>query len=716
MSTASKPSRLKNRLYATPSAGNPAYELLNFGVGRYSPLHRRLQIEREVRPFEPYIVVYFAHQDYLFTSAQHLGPTLHHGMALNDSCLEDVVRRAGVVDRSSETLIQFGLERYHIDVLQCLYNGMVTSAKTMHSALLYAYLPIPGGHDLPFDPQMCVVARGGLAIGQTISAAGDGAPSLNIGAAGNVVEAAKFGYDQVLKRGLLRSIILFSGGARPMLRILGSPTPFAVGCHRREVLRAGLWGSLGLSLPLLESESSSANDVSPQATFGAAKRVLLLYLQGAASQFETWDPKPDAPEEIRGKWGAIHTAVPGVSICEQLPKLSRLADRLAIVRSMTHDHNNHSNLYTLSGFPAVDFTSETNPFDGRHHPFFGSVLDYLGRQHEQTARTEIPQNIGLPFRFSTHSPLFRRAGPYGMFLGQGYDPVWTEFEGQATQKVERVVLFDQNQTQDIQDPFLGITPDSRLLVSRDARLRPDVTIDRLETRRTLLEQLDERQKHLDHSLSGGTLDRFNEMAYSLMTSPRLRDALDISQESIELRERYGMNLFGQSALTARRLLEAGCSFVSVFWDEYKIVNTAWDTHFDHFTRLGNELLPGFDSGVSSLLMDLESRGLLQDTLVLCLTEHGRTPKIEKNKRGGGRDHWSKAYSVMLAGAGIQPGTVVGASDAQGAFVKDHPVTPEDILATVYHLKGINPNTTIPDRLGRPMRLVDTGEPVAALLG
>ena len=511
---------------------------------------------------------------------------------------------------------------------------------------------------------------------------------------------------------------MFVGDACHMLKILGSSNPFARDCHRREVLNIGALSALGLTLPtLLQFESAAAREAAPsvRSASGVAKRVLLLYLQGAASQFETWDPKPGAPEEIRGQWGATSTSVPGVAICEKLPQLARLADRLSLVRSMTHDHNNHSNLYTLTGFPAIDFTSETNPRDGRHHPFFGSVLDYLSNQGHNAGPRPVPQNMGLPFQFSTHSPFFRRAGPYGTFLGQGYDPVWTEFEGKPTQKVARVVLFDQNETQVIADPFLGITPDSRLHVSREARLRPELTLDRLNSRRSLLEQLDDQRADLDRSLAGGSLDRFSAMAYSMMTSPTLREALDVGREPIALREQYGMNLFGQSVLTARRLLEAGCPLVSVFWDEYKIVNTAWDTHYDHFTRLGNELLPGFDSAVSSLLLDMESRGMLQDTLILCLSEHGRTPKIEKNKRGGGRDHWSKAYSVMLAGAGILPGTVVGASDAQGAFVKDRPVSPEDILATLYHLKGIDPETTIPDRLNRPVRLVESGNPIRELL-
>ena len=503
-----------------------------------------------------------------------------------------------------------------------------------------------------------------------------------------------------------------------MLSNFGSANPFGRDCHRREAMRVGALGAASLSLSELlglESLAASQSHGRTSSTFGKAKRILLLYLQGAASQFETWDPKPDAPEEIRGKWGAISTSVPGVAICDQLPRVARLVDRLAIVRSMTHEHNNHSNLYTLTGFPAVDFTSETNPLDGRHHPFFCSVLDYLADQSASRPPAEVPRNIGLPFRFSTFSQVFRRAGPYGTFLGHGYDPVWTEFEGQATSKVPRVSFFDALKDVTVDDPYLGITPESRLLISKDARLRPELTLDRLHARRTLLQHLDDQNGPLNQSFAGKSLDRFSDMAYSFMTSQKLREALDIGREPTSLRERYGMTLFGQAALTSRRLLEAGCRLVSVFWDEYKIVNTAWDTHFDHFTRLGDELLPGFDAAVSTLLIDLEERGLLDETLVLCLTEHGRTPKINKNTRGGGRDHWSKAYSVMLAGAGIRPGAVVGASDAIGGFVKDRPISPEDILATMYHLQGIDPDMTIPDRVQRPVRLVDGGQVIEELL-
>ncbi len=492
-------------------------------------------------------------------------------------------------------------------------------------------------------------------------------------------------------------------------------------CHAGKMLmdrRRLLQTTAGLSAAELSATFGNghlrAGEVGQAATFGRAKKVLLIYLQGAASQLETWDPKPDAPEGIRGQWGAVSTAVPGVAICEKLPRLAALTDRMAIVRSMTHDHNNHSNLYTLSGAPAVDFSSETNPLDTRHRPFFGSVLDYLADRSGGVGTPEVPRNIGLPWRFSSFTPFVRRAGPYASFLGHGYNPVWTEFDGEATQKVPRVSFFDPLNDVVVADPFLGITPESRLRISKEAQLSDTMQHDRLFKRRALLEKLDPVQGFAHRNKVGKNVDRYAQMAYTLMTSSTLRDALDVGQEPMSLREKYGMTLFGQSALTARRLLEAGCHFVSVFWDEYKVINTAWDTHFNHFTRLGNELLPGFDAGLSALLTDMEARGLLDETLVMCLTEHGRTPKINP-ERGGGRDHWSQVYSVMLAGAGIRSGTVVGASDAIGGFVKERPVTPEDILATMYHLTGIHPDAVVPDLRNRPVRLVDNGTLIDELI-
>lgn len=483
-------------------------------------------------------------------------------------------------------------------------------------------------------------------------------------------------------------------------------------------MRVGGLAGLSLGLPELWQLQSlgaeSANGASPGPTFGRAKQIIMLYLQGAATQLETWDPKPDAPQEIRGNFKAAATSVPGVFICDRLPKIAAVADRLALLRSMTHEYNNHSNHYTLTGYPTANFPSETNPEDSRHHPFFGSVLDYLADSGRPDVRPEMPRNIGLPFRFSTYSPVFRRAGPYGAFLGHGYDPVWTEFDGEATTKVTRSSFFQRKDVV-VEDPYLGITSESRLRVSQAARLGPEMTLDRLDRRRSLLGQLERGSRRFENSRAGQSMDRFREMAFSLMTSSKLARALDVGEEPMPVREKYGITLFGQSVLTGRRLLEAGCPLVSVFWDEYKIVNTAWDTHSRHFLRLGNELLPGFDAALSSLLLDLEDRGMLAETLVMCLTEHGRTPQVKKAGSGGGRDHWSSAYSVMLAGGGIRAGSVIGESDAHAAFVKNRPVSPEDVLATMYHLKGIDPEMTIPDRLNRPVRLVPHGRPIAELI-
>ena len=499
-----------------------------------------------------------------------------------------------------------------------------------------------------------------------------------------------------------------------MLRVLGSHKSFGSSLDRRRFIEVGA-ASLGLASVLAHESLVSAKPAQRSTGFGCAKNILLIYLQGAASQFETWDPKPEAPEEIRGQFGAISTSVPGVAICEKLPKLAQLTDRLAIVRSMSHSHNNHSNLYTLTGAPAIDFSNETNPFDTRHRPFFGSVLDYLADQSPAEVPSDVPRSIGLPWQFSTYSQFIRRAGPYASFLGHGYNPVWTEFEGKATKTVPRVSFFDRGRDVEVSDPFMGITPESRMRISKEAQLIDGITLDRLDKRRSLVQQLDDQQRYMSQHSAARGLDRFTSKAYSLMTSPKISEALDIGREPMSVREQYGMNLFGQGLLTGRRLLEAGCRVVSVFWDEYQVVNTAWDTHFDHFTRLGDELLPGFDAGVSRLLLDLEDRGLLKETLVMCLTEHGRTPKIDSHIRGGGRDHWSQVYSVMLSGAGIKGGTVVGASDATAAFVKDRPVTPEDILETMYHLKGIDPDATIPDLRKRPVRLTDNGSVVEELL-
>jgi hypothetical protein len=255
--------------------------------------------------------------------------------------------------------------------------------------------------------------------------------------------------------------------------------------------------------------------------------------------------------------------------------------------------------------------------------------------------------------------------------------------------------------------YLGVS-NGRFTISRGAA-QSEITIDRLSRRRGLLDQLDEGRRRFDGAAASRSHDRYQEMAWSLITSRYLRDALDLGKVPMEERERYGMNLFGQATLAGRRLLEAGATLVTVIWDEIQTANSAWDTHFSHYERLKDELLPGLDSALSALILDLEARGMLDDTLVMCLTEHGRTPKLSETPRGVGREHWSDVYSNLVAGGGFPRGKVVGSSDSHGAFVKDRPVSPKDLLWTMYHLMGVDPHTTIPDRTGRPMPLVSGGE-------
>jgi len=488
-----------------------------------------------------------------------------------------------------------------------------------------------------------------------------------------------------------------------MLRILGSAKTACDRLTRREMLRAGGLGMFSLALPDLWRLQAAASP-SSASTFGQAKRVILLYLYGAAAQHELYDPKPDAPDEIRGEFRPIATAVPGLSICEHLPRLARVIDRCAVIRSMSHPYNIHSAAYTMTGVERVDIPMELNPRDSRHWPSFGSVLDYLAQQREGVPPA-LPRNVALPFPFSSRSPQFQRGGPYGGFLGPSYNPVWTEWEGRPLHTLPR---WQGTDDVNVADPYLGIDPSSRFVVSNTTQAAPDLTLDRLNTRRSLLDQFDTARRRFDYSAAAQSFDRYHGMAYSLLTSSAMRAALDLEREPAGLRDRYGRNVFGQATLAGRRLLEAGATVVTVVWDEIVIANTAWDTHFRHFERLRDELLPGLDAALSSLLLDLEARGMLDDTLVLCLTEHGRTPQLSRTPRGAGREHWSNVYCNLIAGGGVARGRVIGASDRQGAFVRDDPVSPKDILCTLYHLLGVDPHTTIPDRLGRPVPLVAEG--------
>jgi hypothetical protein len=501
-----------------------------------------------------------------------------------------------------------------------------------------------------------------------------------------------------------------------MLRILGSPKNLCGGWSRREMLWAGGLSlfNLGLVDFLRLNDAQAAEPAAkPGRSFGRAKACILLYLYESPSQIETVDVKPNAPVEVRGEFKSIRSNLPGLDVCELLPHLARVMDRTTVVRSLTHPYPIHGVAYALTGVPQIDIPMELSPRDGRHWPFVGSVIDYLGRQgKKRTRRSEVPDNIALPFPFSSQRVgEVPRAGPYAAFLGGAYNPIWTAFHGKASRSVVKTL---QQTKEEVWDPYLGVAPDGRFELAAATQLPADITLDRLNRRRALVEQFDQARRDLDQSQAGQSQDHYREMAFSLIGSAKVRTALDLRREPVALRESYGMTLFGQAALAARRLVEAGSRFVTVFWDEYGLAGSGWDTHWDHYPRMKNELLPGLDKAWAGLVRDLDQRGLLDETLVMCLSEHGRTPKL-RNVTGGGRDHWSQVYSALFAGGGMARGKVVGKSDKHAGTVVERPVSPKDILATLYHLLGIDPHTLLTDRSGRPLPLVPDGAVVTEML-
>jgi hypothetical protein len=488
---------------------------------------------------------------------------------------------------------------------------------------------------------------------------------------------------------------------------------------RRELLQLG---SLGLAgLPLLQfaasSQGQTASDL-PAARlpgFGQAKACILLFMYGSPSQLETFDPKPDAPREVRGELGCIPSSVAGLNVCEGLPRLARVMDKVSLIRSVTHPYPIHGVAYATSGIPRIEIPMELNPRDPAHWPFIGSVVDHVDAKRQANNSGEkpiVPRNLVLPWAFSSkRTGEVARAGPYGGFLGQTFDPICTEFSGKGTKTARKALL--TNVWEDL-EPYRGITPESRFQLSSVTQLAAELTLDRLDTRLSLLEQLEQLRRKADAAANRTGIDRHRSMAFDLLRSGKLRRAFDLGEEADETRNLYGMTLFGQAALTARRLVEAGGRFVTVFWDEFGLAGTGWDTHVDHFPRMKDELLPGLDLTLSGLVLDLDRRGLLDETLVVLLSEHGRTPKLA-SVQGGGRDHWSRCYSVVMAGGGVARGQVVGRSDKIASDPVERAVSPKDILATIYHLLGIDPNATIADLQGRPMVIAPDAEVIREIL-
>jgi hypothetical protein len=493
-----------------------------------------------------------------------------------------------------------------------------------------------------------------------------------------------------------------------MIRVLGSNKLFCDGLTRRDLLHVGALAPLGLSLAGWSRAAERSSPPAAAGGFGSAKRCILLYLWGSPSQIDTFDPKPDAPAEVRGALGSIPTALPGVRVGEVLPRLAKQLDRVTVLRSLTHRDPIHGTAYAFSAVPNTDLQLEGNVRDPRHWPFVGSVVDYLAGRADPRPPA-VPRNYWLPFPFgSKRGP--SRPGPYGGFLGPAYDAVWAEFRAKGLREVLRDSGDPKTPKRQVADPYLGVRPTDRF---EAAAVDDTVTLDRLDARTSLLDQLDSARRSLG-AKADTPFDRHRALARAVLTSGKLRDALDVQREPARLRERYGMTLFGQSCLAARRLVEAGGKFVTVCWDEYGLVNTGWDTHVYQVPRLKDELGPGLDAGLTALLEDLDARGLLSETAVVVLSEHGRTPRVQ-NVAGGGRDHWSRAYSGLFAGAGFARGRVVGSTDRIGGDVAEVAFSPKDVVATLFHVLGIDPAAEIHDRLGRPYPVGGTGRVRAELL-
>ena len=478
-----------------------------------------------------------------------------------------------------------------------------------------------------------------------------------------------------------------------MLRMLGNPRRFCDGVTRREALTAGTLSVLGglFNLPkllALEAQRPAAP------AHGKAKHVLLLYLHGGAPTQDMFDLKPAAPVEVRGEFKPIATNVAGIQICEHLPRTARWLHRCALVRSVNHRAGCHNTLPSFTGSEQPVDVNEPIPKDS-FPPGMGAVCEYI-----KPANVDVPHYAALPSYLGWGFAL-KRPGPWGGFLGKRFDPLCSEC----------TPIIDPKPPAGRRPMWLG-TP-----FLADTVLAPQMTIDRLNTRRSLVQQIDDAQRQVEARSATGDFDRVRQRAFSLLTGSKLKTAFNLDAEDPRLRDRYGAHLFGQSALIGRRLIEAGVRFVEVYWDGYSSrvptgLDPYWDTHSNNFTQLKQVNLPYLDLTYAALLEDLEGRGLLDETLVVMMSDFGRTPRVNA---AAWRDHWTFCYSVMLAGAGIQGGAVCGASDAHAAYVKDRPVRPADICATIYHCLGIDPEMPVYDRSARPLPIGHGGKPIGEIL-
>ena len=454
---------------------------------------------------------------------------------------------------------------------------------------------------------------------------------------------------------------------------------------RRELLRIGGLSSLGLTLPFLLEQTAlgAAGPLMSKPSgrsFGKAKRCIMLYLSGGPAQLDTFDPKPDAPEDIRGVFETIPTTVPGVRFSELLPGAAKWMKHIGLVRSMYHTHNDHGrgSYWMFTGSPYPGSVSDVNSMSRADLPHMGSCVAKLA-----PGKGPMMPFVIVPHRMDVAGG--RRSGQFAGALGGKYDPLLT-----------------------------GGDPNDDKFEMDHLPLVPNDTPAALKRRLGLLDQLTDKTTKLEEMAISQSIRDNQARALDVISSEAVRKAVNLAGVKSEERARYGRNLFGQSVFLGKRLLDAGARLVQCNWQRTQGKNGfAWDTHWNNFTAHKEDLVPPFDQAFDALMTDLDRAGQLDETLVVVAAEFGRSPKITRSNAG--REHWPECYSVLFAGGGIKGGTVHGSSDKYAAYPQTAPTTPADFTATIYHCLGIRPDTETHDLGGRPM-ILSHGKPIAALVG
>ena len=457
-----------------------------------------------------------------------------------------------------------------------------------------------------------------------------------------------------------------------MLSLLGPQFPTSNGLTRREMIRVGGLSMGGVALSDLLARPAAAESASKAEHgpgFGRAKRAIILYLSGGHSQHDMFDPRPDAPAEIRGEFNTIETSVPTIRFGEHCPLSAKLMNQMALIKSMNHTHNDHGrgSYWMFTGYMYPGSVPDVNSMSRQDMPHLGSCLSKLA-----PGPGPMFPFIIVPHRMDVAGG--RRAGQFAGMLGPKYDPMLTG--GNPNEdgfRLEHVPLVPN------EDPAV------------------------IRRRVGLVDQLNQQVDYLREGQLAQSLKDNQLKALDVVGSDKVRKAVDLSIVDSAVRDRYGRNLFGQSVLLGRRLLQAGTRLVQCNWQRTQGKNGfAWDTHWNHFTACKEELIPAYDKAFYALMTDLAETGELDETLVVVASEFGRSPKI--TLRNGGREHWPELYNVVLAGAGIQGGQVYGSADKLGAYPADNPVGPADFVATLYHLLGIDPHLETYDQQNRPFQL------------